>query len=250
MSDVSGNQPLGTPTWIDLGVPDLDRAMDFYGAVLGWEFEVGPEEFGRYTTALRRGRPAAALSPVHEAAGDAFWQVYLATDDVDATVARATSAGATVLAEPMDVMDQGRMAILRDPVGAQVALWQGAAHVGCQVVNEPGALLRNDLITPDPQRARDFYGAVFGFTHDANPDLPMDMTFLRRPDGHEVGGIIGDPGAAASTWTTLFLVEDADAAVRAATQHGGGTNGPETTPYGRMAQVTDPFGAQFSVGSA
>ena len=76
------------------------------------------------------------------------------------------------------------------------------------------------------------------------------MTFLRRPDGHEVGGIVGDPEATASTWTTLFMVEDADAAARTAVEHGGRSSGAETTPYGRMAQITDPFGAEFSVGSA
>ena len=60
--DVDTNQPLGTPTWIDLGVPDLDRALEFYGAVFGWDFDVGPEEFGRYTTCLLRGRRVAALA--------------------------------------------------------------------------------------------------------------------------------------------------------------------------------------------
>ena len=250
MSDVSENQPLGTPTWIDLGVPDVDRATDFYGAVLGWEFDVVREEHGRSTTALRRGRAAAAISPMHDEAAGTSWLVHLATDDVEATVTRAASAGATVLRAAVDIPGQGRVAVLRDPVGARVALWQGGAHVGCRVVNEPGALLRNDLVTPDPQRARAFYGAVFGFTHDANQDVPEDMTFLRRPDDHEVGGIVGDPDAAASTWTTLFMVEDADAAARVAAQHGGGSSGASTTPYGRMAQIVDPFGAEFSVGSA
>ena len=97
--------------------------------------------------------------------------------------------------EPMDVMGQGRMAIARDPVGAQFGLWQGAAHIGCEVVNEPGALVRNDLVTATPEPARTFYASVFDFTLDGNPDLPaFDFTFLRRPDGHEIGGIMGVAG--------------------------------------------------------
>ena len=157
-----------------------------------------------------------------------------------------------VLADRKDhIPEQGRGALLRDTVGAQFGLWQGSGNIGCEVVNEPGALVRNDLVTPTPEPARRFYAAVFDFTLDGNDDMPgADFTFLRRPDGHEVGGIIGDPGAAASTWTTLFMVEDADAAVRVAVEHGGGSDGAQDTPYGRMAQVTDPFGARFAVGSA
>ena len=151
----------------------------------------------------------------------------------------------------MDVMDQGRMAIAKDPVGAQFGLWQGRAHVGCQVVNQPGALLRNDLVTPDPERARAFYAAVFDFTLDANPDLPdVDFTFLRRPDGYEIGGIMGVAGVPSSAWNILFEVADTDAAVARATAAGGTvTSPPEDFVYGRVATLNDPFGAEFSVGA-
>jgi uncharacterized protein len=245
--DVDTNQPLGTPTWIDLGVPDLDRAMEFYGAVFGWEFDVGPAEYGRYTSCLLRGRRVAALSAMHEPGADCFWNVYLATPDCDRTAERARAAGGVLLQEPMDVMDQGRMAIVRDPVGAQFGLWQGRAHTGAQVVNEPGALVRNDLVTPEPGPAREFYAAVFDFTLDGNPDMPQaDFTFLRRPDGHEVGGIMGAPGST-SAWSTTFEVADTDEAVRRALDTGGSSDGPKDFLYGRLATITDPFGAQFSI---
>src|SRR5688500_16339757 len=99
--DVDTNQPLGTPTWIDLGVPDLDRALAFYGAVLGWEFDVGPEEYGRYTTCLLRGRRVAALSGQSEPGAGCFWNVYLATPSCDRTADRVREAGGTLLTEPM-----------------------------------------------------------------------------------------------------------------------------------------------------
>jgi predicted enzyme related to lactoylglutathione lyase len=245
--DVDTNQALGTPTWIDLGVPDLDRAMEFYAAVFGWEFDVGPAEYGRYTSCLLRGRRVAALSAMHEPGAGCFWNVYLATPDCDRTAERARAAGGVLLAEPMDVMDQGRMAIVRDPVGAQFGLWQGRAHTGAQVVNEPGALVRNDLVTPDPGPAREFYAAVFDFTLDGNPDMPQaDFTFLRRPDGHEVGGIMGAPGST-SAWGTTFEVAGTDEAVRRALDAGGRSDGPKDFLYGRLATITDPFGAEFSI---
>jgi predicted enzyme related to lactoylglutathione lyase len=249
LSDVTSNQPDGTPTWIDLGIPDLDRAMEFYRALFGWEYDVGPPETGRYTTCLLRGRRVAAIMANPDPEATRFWwNVYLATGDCDGTAKRIADAGGTVLQAPMDVMDQGRMALARDPVGAQFGLWQGRAHVGCEVVNEPGSLVRNDLVTPTPEPARAFYAAVFDFTLDRNEDLPdFDFTFLRRPDGHEVGGVMGLPDAPSSGWTTTFEVADTDAVVERAVATGGTSTTPEDFVYGRMATVTDPFGTEFSV---
>jgi uncharacterized protein len=37
----------GAPDWVDLGTPDVDAAVAFYGAVLGWHFQsAGPEAGG------------------------------------------------------------------------------------------------------------------------------------------------------------------------------------------------------------
>ena len=112
----------------------------------------------------------------------------------------------------------------------------------------PGALLRNDLDTPDPEPARAFYAAVFDFTLDGNPDLPdVDFTFLRRPDGHEIGGIMGVPQAPSSAWGTLFQVADTDQVLARVAAAGGTAGAAEDMVYGRIATVTDPFGAEFTV---
>lgn len=249
MSYLSSNQPHGTPTWIDLGIPDLRRAMDFYRALFGWEFETGTAETGYYTQCLLDGRRVAALMPNPDPGATKFWwNVYFATDDCDNTVKRIKDAGGNVLVEPMDVMEQGRMAIATDSVGAQFGLWQGRAHSGCEVVNEPNSLVRNDLVTPTAEPARDFYAAVFDFTLDRNDDLPdFDFTFLRRPDGKEIGGIFGDPSATSSGWGTAFEVADTDAAVERAVAAGGTSSFPEDMVYGRIANITDPFGVEFAV---
>lgn len=247
MSYVTSNQPDGTPSWIDLGIPDLERAMQFYRALFGWEYIVGDATSGHYTMCLLHDRPVAAITPNPDAT-DFWWNVYFATNDCDRTAKRATDAGGTLLLAPMDVMDQGRMAIAGDPVGAQFGLWQGRAHIGSQVVNEPNSLVRNDLVTPNAEPARNFYAAVFDFTLDRNEDLPdFDFTFLRRPDGHEVAGIFGAPDAASSAWETTFEVTDTDAAVERAIAAGGTSGAPEDMLYGRIAAITDPFGTRFSV---
>lgn len=249
MAYVTERQPTGTPTWIDLGVPDLQRGMRFYGTVLGWDFESAPAEMGGYTFCLLRGRPVAGMvaNARHDVTGHA-WNVYFATDDCDATVIKVIDAGGTLIDPPEDVTDQGRMATARDTVGAQFGLWEGRAHIGAQIVNEPGALVRNDLVTPSPGPARTFYRSVFGYTLDENPALiGMDFTFLRRPDGHEIGGIIGQSDVPSSTWTTTFEVDDTDATVERAVRAGGTSDIPYDFTYGRLATITDPFGAEFSV---
>ncbi len=144
---------------------------------------------------------------------------------------------------PHDVGDLGRAALVTDPTGAVFGLWQGRAFPGCRLVNEPNALVRNDLVTGDPAAARAFYPAVFGFTLDGNPDLPeFDFTFLRRPDGHEVGGIMGVQGST-SAWGTCFEVADTDATLAKA----GAAVAVDDTPYGRSAVFHDPLGVELSV---
>jgi uncharacterized protein len=247
MSNVDSNQPEGTPTWIDLGVPDLERAKAFYGALFGWDFGPSLAETGHYTMCLLRGQPVAALTPV-EPSGSYWWTVYFATDDCDRTARRIIEVGGTLIMEPMEIGSQGTMAIAIDPIGAQFGLWQGGDHVGCRLVNEPDTLIRNDLVTPTPEPARAFYTKVFGFALDTNDNFP-DFTFLRRPDGHEIGGISGVPTAPRSRWHTMFEVEDADTTAKAAVAAGGTAADPQDTIYARMSTITDPFGTEFIIGS-
>ncbi|MGW5050264.1 VOC family protein [Actinokineospora sp. NPDC004072] len=243
MSHVTANQPVGTPTWIDLGLPDLAAGQEFYAAVFGWEFQT----WEGYSVALLDGRKVAGISGYGEGP-EHWWNVYFAVDDCAAAAQRVQDAGGRIVAEPDDMGDLGRMAVAEDAVGAPFSLWQGKSMVGCEVVNEPGALVRNDLTTPDPAAARRFYTAVFDFTLDGNDDLPgMDFTFLRRPDGHEIGGIIGSPTAHRSRWSTTFEVADADDAATRAIKAGGRVVDTEDMVYGRFAVLLDPFGTEFSV---
>jgi uncharacterized protein len=251
MPELDEAQPEGTPTWIDLGIPDLDRAIDFYGAVFGWEFVRGNADNGYYTMCLLRGKPVAALMQNVDADPIGYWwNLYFAVNDCEATASKAKAAGAELLQEPMQAMEYGKMAVLRDPTGGHFALWQAGQHIGAQIVNEPNSMLRNDLVTPRPGPARDFYTEVFGFTLDGDSRIEgADFTFLRRPDGHEIGGILGDPSAKKSEWGVLFAVDDVDTAVARIREAGGSADDPFDMEYGRLANARDPFGTPFSVGA-
>jgi predicted enzyme related to lactoylglutathione lyase len=248
MTEVTRNAPNGMPNWVDLGIPDLQRAEEFYSAVFGWDFDEGPEESGYYTMCLLRGQPVAALMPNPDPNATTFWwNTYFATDDCDGTAKRIADAGGTVVMEPMDVMDAGRMVMALDPQGGQFGLWHGAAHIGTRFREEPGSIAWAELETPDTKAAAEFYATVFERPVE-RMDVPDFDYSTVTVDGRPVAGLWGVPERRASRWVTYFAVEDADAAVRAATDAGGIVEKPaQDSPYGRFAVLQDPFGATFSV---
>ncbi|HEU5159181.1 MAG TPA: VOC family protein [Streptosporangiaceae bacterium] len=248
MTEITGNAANGTPTWVDLGIPDLGRAEEFYGAVFGWEFEEGPPETGRYTMCLLRGHPVAAIMPNPDPGADtSWWNTYFATDDCDGAAKRIADAGGSVVMEPMDVMDSGRMVMALDPHGAQFGLWHGNAHSGTRFRDEPGSLTWTELETPDSKAATEFYGAVLQRPIESMGIPDFDYSTV-NVDGNPVAGIWGQPERSSARWMTYFAVADADATVGVATEAGGTVERPaQDSPYGRFAVLKDPFGASFAV---
>jgi predicted enzyme related to lactoylglutathione lyase len=253
MAEVTSYAP-GTPSWVDLQTSDPEGARAFYGELFGWELEVGGPETGNYALARLRGHNVAGLGGEPAPQGmPTAWTTYFATDDVDGTVKRITDAGGQVMIEPMDVMDQGRMAIASDPTGAVFGLWQAGKMPGASLVNEPGTLSWNELATRDLDGARRFYAAVFGHGWDdvdTGEGGPPYATFSVQ--GRSVGGGMqmddSWPAQVPAHWRPYFTVDDTDAAVAAVGRLGGSVQMPPTdSPYGRMAAVSDPQGGNFSV---
>jgi len=238
----------GTPSWVDLTTPDREATTRFYGEVLGWDFQVGPAEMNHYTMCTVRGRPAAGVNPqAEDDDSPVAWTVYLSVDEIDGAVERIGKAGGSVFFGPIDVMDQGRMAVAADPTGATFGLWQPGAHRGAEVVNEPGALTWEDCLSTDPGAAREFYASVFGYTYEPLPEGGPDYTMVKVRD-RIIGGLSALPGSMPSHWLAYFGVSDADEAVEAVRRGGGAVvEEPFDTPYGRMAVCRDPHGAVFSV---
>lgn len=244
--------PEGTPCWVDLSVSDIPKAIAFYTAQFGWRIPPGGPEVGGYSVASLDDRTVAGLGPkMGPTDSPAAWMTYLATDNADATVAKIQNAGGKLLAEPMNVMEQGRMAIAMDITGAPFGVWQGRAHTGTQVANVPGALVWNEHFSADFEGAKAFYAAVFGYQYgDMSSEGFSYATLLLA--GHEVGGIggypAGTPDGTPAAWATYFGAADTDAAVMQATKSGGAViREPGDSPYGRTATVADDQGAVFSL---
>jgi hypothetical protein len=244
----------GTPCWTDVTSTDLERTNAFYGSLFGWQAEQAPEpEAGGYTMYTLRGKNVAAASPPPPGSPQAsYWTTYLASDEVDDTAAKIREAGGTVMMDPFDVFDAGRMTVAQDPTGAAFGVWQANQHIGAQLANEPGALNWNECQTRDPEAAARFYEAVFGVEVEQRPMGSQAAYGVIQVGGRGVAGIFTLPPELADVppnWSPVFTVESADETLRQAGELGGRVlMGPMDIPeVGRLGVIQDPTGAVFQV---
>jgi len=245
----------GTPSWVDLQTTDQAAAKAFYGGVFGWTYDDQPMDAGAvYSIAKIGDGQVAAIAPqspeLKAAGAPPMWNTYLAVDSVDDATAKVGPAGGTVAMEPFDVMDAGRMSFVLDPGGAPVALWQANQHIGASLVNEPGTVTWNELITDNPA-AVPFYEQVLGVT-TTTMEMGEDKYTMFQVGGKEVAGSMPPQMAGVPNhWQVYFAVADADAAAAKIKQLGGSVMvEPFDTPIGKMAVVADPQGAVFSLFQA
>jgi predicted enzyme related to lactoylglutathione lyase len=243
----------GQPTWADVTSPDVDAAARFYSELFGWDAERDPRpEAGGYTMFRRNGKNVAAASPPAQEGIPPHWTVYLAADDVDAIAAAIREAGGTVMMDPFDVFDAGRMTIASDPTGAVFGVWQAGAHRGAELRREPGTLNWAEVQTKDQTAAQSFYERVFGYGIETM-DMGSGGTYvILKVDDQPAAGLIemgAEWGDVPSNWSVVFEVEDADATVAKVQELGGKLiHGPQDIPeVGRFAVVADPWGAVFQV---
>jgi len=262
----------GVPCFADTTQPDPAAAAEFYGGLFGWQFEETMPEGspGSYLMARLDGGVAAAISSSPEGASPAAtWNTYVLVESADATAAAVREAGGKVLAEPFDVFDSGQMATFADPEGAVFSVWQAGSFGGADVVNAHGSVNFNDLYVRDVERAKAFYGAVFGW--DALPMGPAggmwalraygDHLEQRNPGNRQGMKDMGAPERfeevvasfnridddSPARWSLTFAVDDADAAAARARELGGTVLvEPFDMPWVRQTVIADPQGVTFT----
>ncbi len=245
--------PIGAPCWVDLMTSDTEGARTFYGQLFDWVAEDPDPQFGGYFNFTKDGvRVAGAMASDPGSGMPDVWSVYLATDDARKTVDTAVAHGGQTLVPAMDVGDLGTMAVVADPVGAAIGMWQPGLHRGFGVVAEPGAPSWFELYTTDYATAVGFYRDVFGWdTHVASDTPEFRYTTLGEGDTAAAGIMDASgflPEGVPSHWTVYFGTPDTDASLQRVAGLGGSVvAGAEDTPYGRMATVADPTGTQFKL---
>lgn len=258
MSERTSYTP-GTPSWVELsGTPDVEASEAFYRELFGWEMpeQPGSAELGGYRRAKLNGKDVAGVMPRMQDEQPTVWATYVSVEDAAASAAAVRGNGGGVMAEPMDVMGLGTMAVFTDPGGAVFGVWQPGTFAGSELVNEAGALAWNELGTRDTAGAKEFYGAVFGWGYE-DMESPRVGTYTAWKVGEAmVGGMLdidaaGLPAEIPAHWLVYFAVEDTDAAVEKVRAGGGSVRmEPIEIPAGRFAIVADPFGAVFGVMQA
>jgi predicted enzyme related to lactoylglutathione lyase len=245
--------PLGAPCWADLWTSDVDGSRRFYCELFGWEAQEPSPEFGGYFMFTRDGLPVAGgMGDMGDLRADNSWKIYLDTPDIAKTVAAARAKGGELIGETGEVADLGIQAVLVDPTGATVGAWQAGTFPGFVVLNEHGAPSWFELHTRDFDTAIDFYESVFQWTMEAVGDTDeFRYSTLVNPEGGDMSAGVMDakgflPDGVPAHWSVYWEVDDASAAVAQVRSLGGSVvQDAEDTPYGRLATVADPNGAQF-----
>jgi predicted enzyme related to lactoylglutathione lyase len=200
--------PLGAPAWIELMTSIDNATTDFYGRLFGWRYQRWPTPTSHYVMCALGTRVAAGMDqPVGRHHGvPPGWLVYFASDDVDGAAERTASLGGTVLVAPTDVASGGRYMIARDFAGAPFALWQAKGHIGADVLGEPGALCRTELVTPDVAASKAFYTAVL-----SGEGSPLPTAGQAPPT---IGISRGGSSAGPSRWIVFIGVKDMTSATK------------------------------------
>jgi predicted enzyme related to lactoylglutathione lyase len=247
----------GTPSWVDLAAADVGAAASFYKEVFGWDATEVPtgDQPGTYMMFTKNGKVVAGMGEApSDGSAPPVWSTYIAVDNVDAVVERVSASGGSVIMSPMDAMGTGRMAFIADPTGAAVGLWQAGSHKGAELVNEHGTFTWNELLTDDADAAASFYKHVFDDRVETTdtPNGPYSTFWAEgNLQGHAAAGMMAKPPHAPGPnyWGVYFAVDDVDACVATASEHGAKVLAEpfDATGVGRIAMLQDPQGAVFSV---
>jgi hypothetical protein len=250
MPEVNSPAP-GQFCWIELGTTDPEAAKGFYAELFGWNVNVNDMgAMGKYSIFRKGDRDAAAmygLMAEQKAQGvPSNWMTYIGVTSADDAVAKAAELGGSVMQPPFDVMDFGRMAVLKDPQGAVFSVWEAKTHWGVTIRDEANTLCWNELATNDPAAAAGFYTKLTGWTAKESPEYTE-----WNLDGKAIGGMrtIKEGEPAPPSWMPYFMVDDCDA-MTAKAQSGGGTACVEPLDMpgvGRFSVLIDPQGAVFAL---
>jgi uncharacterized protein len=256
MSERDSYNP-GEFCWVDVTLPDTAKGSAFYRGLMGWDWEEGGEETFGYGIFTLDGKRLAGMGQTQSDEQPPAWASYISVTDADETAERIKQAGGSVMVEPFDVVDIGRMAGCLDPQGAFFGLWQPKSHIGAQRVNEVGTWTWNQLATTDVDAAESFYGEVFGWKTAqpelASPDSPYfnwAMEDSRFEEG--IGGVMplegNFPDGTPPFWIVHLAVENGAAAIDTAKEAGGqALTELIEIPVGKLAALMDDQGAVFSI---
>ncbi len=254
--EITAHAP-GTFCWIELGTTHPDEAKSFYSKLFGWrtnDIPLPEGMDGMYTMLQINKKDVAALHKLQpsdiEQGVPPRWFLYVAADDVDATTGTVMALGGTVVAGPFDIDPAGRMAVIQDPSGAMLGLWQAKAHIGTKLVDEPGTIGWCELATRDTETAGAFYAKLFDWAVETGNVTGVEYTMFSKNEKPAGGMMAIDEnwGEVPPHWMIYFRVDNCDETVeKVKALDGQVLVDPMDIPgTGRFAMAMDPQGAKFA----
>jgi predicted enzyme related to lactoylglutathione lyase len=250
--------PDGLFCWVDLVAHDLEAAQRWYAELFGWKPMTQDSQGGPpYVIFEKDGKAVAGAGQMSEDMKQAgvppMWNDYVAVADASAIEAKAKTLGAKITVPTMQVFDSGKLCFLADPQGAQFAVWEAGTHPGAGLVNAPGSFAWNELVTPDVEAAKRFYGELFGWNFETQAMPQFEYTTIKTEAGRANGGMVPMAGpqwqGIPPHWMTYFAVEKVDDSLARVERSGGTIQVPATDipGVGRFGVVADPQGATFTL---
>src|SRR5919201_2235802 len=158
---------VGKFVWREQVSDDPEQAKAFYTQLFGWSTETFKPGEIDYTMIAAGGNMHGGFSKAQEGAPPPHWLGHIHVESVDETIERAKKAGGKIAFGPMDMPEIGRFAIIVDPQGAFVSVYQPES----EVPSSAGVFVWDELATSDVEGAERFYGEVFGWTtKDMGPE--------------------------------------------------------------------------------
>jgi hypothetical protein len=241
------------PIWVDLSSSDAAASRDFYSKLFGWKVEVNPDpQYGGYAIAKVGGKDVAGIGPKMMPEAPTAWTVYIGSPDAADTATKAEAAGGKVIAPAMAVGEQGHMAVIQDPSGAYLGVWQPGVMAGAQSMGEANSFGWAELNARGVDKAKSFYQTLFGWGQK-NMDMGDGVQYTEFQLAGEsiAGGMEMNPMVPAevpSYWLAYFTVADVDHAYKKATDLGATSMlEPMDFPGGRFSILSDPQGASFGL---
>jgi len=246
----------GSFCWLELGTTNREAGKNFYASLFGWSGEdvpMGPDM--AYTLFRSNGNDVAGAYQLMKEQVDAHvpphWMLYVKVASADASAEKATKLGAQQIIPPSDIPNIGRFAVIQDPTGAAISIFEPGRHRGITAFGDINVLCWADLNTPAPDQASKFYGDWLGWNFETGKDgYRHIMNGASEED--MIGGIppqMHAPPGTPAHWMCYFRVVDAKATAAKAAQLGASVLMPaETMPdVGVIGVLSDPQGAVFAL---
>lgn len=256
MAEATYYEP-GTLCWVELASPDPEASKAFYSELFGWShFTVADDrlgDYGMFTLGDEQGQKVAGLVALADDTAQPAWTCQFTVEDIPSTLSAARAAGGKVYMDGMDVAHLGRMALLSDPEGAGFGVWQPYTFAGAEVMGEPGAVCWAEVACQNAERAKQFYGAVFGWEGVSVSPTEVGYTNWKCAGRSIAGMVVMDERWPMQTplpphWMPYFEVTDCPLSVTRAEAMGARIwVSPTDLRHGRFSILFDPTGARFAV---